>query len=108
MEKLFNGGENMDSKDQSQKISSKNNEGVDQIENDNSPAIDRFNQLMFGSRASNRLKEDNHTKKDDNQNEEIDYFTLMEQIDDIMDSLKNLKPILNQLSPIIDYIKKKI
>jgi hypothetical protein len=63
---------------------------------------------MFGSRASGGKQESTHTKKDENQNEEIDYFTLMEQIDDIMESVKNLKPILNQLSPIMDYIKKKI
>ncbi|QGQ44654.1 hypothetical protein [Metabacillus sediminilitoris] len=99
----------MEFKDQTQKIHSKEDtKGVDHIENDNSPPIDRFNQLMFGSRASSRIEERSHIKKDDNPNEEIDYFTLLEQIDDIMESLKNLKPILNHLSPIVDFIKKKI
>jgi hypothetical protein len=80
--------------------------------NINAPHVDRFSKLMFGAKASREIKENNQHQEnsvhDENKTDEVNYFTLMEQIDDIMGSLENLKPMLKQFSPIIDYIKKKI
>ncbi|MBO1511626.1 hypothetical protein [Metabacillus bambusae] len=78
----------------------------------NVPHVDRFSELMFGAKASRVKKENNQQQvdsvHDENKTDEVNYFTLMEQIDDIMGSLENLKPMLKQFSPIMDYIKKKI
>ena len=68
-------------------------------------AVDRFSALMFGSRNS-QLKQGNDQEQ--TKTEEVNYFTLMEQIDDIMGSIDNLKPVFKHFTPIIDYIKKKI
>lgn len=65
---------------------------------------DFFTDLMFGRRQNTPKQEEQNVPKQD----EVDFFVLMEQIDDIMASLKELKPLLKQFSPIIDYIKKKI
>ncbi|PMC40401.1 hypothetical protein CJ195_01420 [Bacillus sp. UMB0899] len=75
-----------------------------------SPSSDPFTQLMFGNRVPKRYREQNNLqeKQVEEQNNEVNYFTLMEQIDDIMSSLENLKPVLKEFGPIVDYIKKKI
>jgi hypothetical protein len=80
---------------------------------ENTPRVDRFSELMFGAKASLREKKENNqyeedSVQDENKTDEVNYFTLMEQIDDIMSSLENLKPMLKQFAPILDYIKKKI
>lgn len=67
--------------------------------------VDRFSELMFGSRSS-QLKQGND--QEPTKTDEVNYFTLMEQIDDIMGSIDNLKPVFKHFTPIIDYIKKKI
>jgi hypothetical protein len=77
----------------------------DQSEDVQTPPVDRFTEFMFGTRQSGKNINQQQT------NDEIDnlnYLTLLEQIDDIMVSLKELKPMLEQLSPLMDYIKKKI
>lgn len=76
----------------------------------NAPSYDRFTQLMFGNRVPQRYREQNNLqeKQAEEQSNEVNYFTLMEQIDDIMASLENLKPVLKEFGPIVDYIKKKI
>ncbi len=75
------------------------------------PPSDRFTQLMFGNRVPKRYREQNNMEEKQvevEQSNEINYFTLMEQIDDIMVSIENLKPVLKELGPIVDFIKKKI
>ncbi|OAS83876.1 MULTISPECIES: hypothetical protein [Metabacillus] len=91
----------------------KKEEHVNNEKDVNSPHIDRFSEFMFGAKASSREKKENNHQQgdsvhDENKTAEVNYFTLMEQIDDIMSSLENLKPMLKQFSPIMDYIKKKI
>ncbi|WP_243385731.1 hypothetical protein [Bacillus kexueae] len=39
---------------------------------------------------------------------DFDYTQLMAQIDDVMTSIDDLKPLLKEFSPIVDFIKKKI
>ncbi|WP_226670575.1 hypothetical protein [Metabacillus litoralis] len=69
---------------------------------------DRFSQLMFGSRSENHHpKVEEIQPAQESEKQEVNYFTLMEQIDDIMISVENLKPMLKQFSPLLDYIKKK-
>lgn len=65
---------------------------------------DFFTELMFGRSRNNRERE----QQNDQLNQDVDYFQLMEQIDSIMESVKQLKPLLKPFSPIIDFIKKKI
>lgn len=64
---------------------------------------DRFSEFMFGSKFK-RQTEPSVEKEDNN---EINYLHIMEQIDSIMTSVNELKPVLSQLSPIINFIKKK-
>ncbi|MBM7604090.1 hypothetical protein JOC75_002063 [Metabacillus crassostreae] len=81
---------------------------VEQETNSSSKPVDRFSQLMFGSRrASQNPKQEEIQPNPSDKQQEINYFTLMEQIDDIMLSVENLKPMLKQFAPILDYIKKK-
>ncbi|APH07130.1 hypothetical protein A9C19_14940 [Bacillus weihaiensis] len=64
---------------------------------------------MFGTRKKeDPSKKEESDKSEPQEGNEANYFTLMEQIDDIMVSLENLKPMLKEFSPIMDYIKKKI
>lgn len=81
------------------------------VETEPSPrSTDRFTQLMFGNRIPKKYSEQYQNPDDEGeqQKEEVNYFMLIEQIDDIMVSLDNLKPILKEFAPILDYIKKKI
>lgn len=83
---------------------------VEKQETDSSSKpVDRFSQLMFGSRSAtqNLKKDETQPITPEKQEEEINYFTLMEQIDDIMVSFENLKPMLKQFAPLLNYIKKK-
>ena len=80
-------------------------------ETENSPPpSDRFTQLMFGNRIPKKYREEynSNEKQEEEQSKEANYFTLMEQIDDIMNSLENLKPVLQEFAPIVEYIKKKM
>ena len=69
--------------------------------------VDRFTELMFGRRPNMERKE-HEIKPENTVGDDVNYFTIMEQIGDIMNSIDNLKPVLKEFSPIIDYIKKKI
>ncbi|MGG3888306.1 hypothetical protein [Metabacillus fastidiosus] len=72
---------------------------------------DRFNKLMFGTnyKKRNRLpvQKEEIKEKIKEEPDEINYLHLMGQIDDIMTSISNLKPVLEHLSPIVNFIKKK-
>lgn len=89
-----------------------NNETADvNVETEpSSRSTDRFTQLMFGNRIPKKYSEQYQIPEDEGeqQKDEVNYFMLIEQIDDIMVSLDNLKPILKEFAPILDYIKKKI
>ncbi|MGM7719564.1 hypothetical protein [Metabacillus sp. Hm71] len=73
---------------------------------------DRFNAFLFGSRAINGRQRRNPSQqsshKNLNQTDEVNYFTLFEQLDDIMTSINNLKPMLEEITPVINFIKTKI
>jgi hypothetical protein len=81
------------------------NGDIDQKEEAQTPPVDRFSEFMFGTRSSGR---NNDQQQTNTEIDDVNYFTLLEQIDDIMVSLKDLKPMLEQLSPLMNYIKKKI
>jgi hypothetical protein len=81
---------------------------TDENKEKNAVATDKFTQLMFGNRVPKRLQHSSYQEEEqDNKKEDVNYFTLMGQIDDIMVSLENLKPVLKELSPIMDFFKKK-
>lgn len=73
-----------------------------------SSSMDRFDRLMFGPRGTTR----NENKvQDENSNqsntEGVDFNQLMGQISDIMTSIDKIKPALKDLSPLLDYFRKK-
>ncbi|PGT80713.1 hypothetical protein [Bacillus sp. AFS040349] len=81
---------------------------ADENKEKNTVSTDKFTQLMFGNRVPKRLQHSLHQEEEqENKKEDVNYFTLMGQIDDIMVSLENLKPVLKELSPIMDFLKKK-
>jgi hypothetical protein len=105
---ITHGGDNVEFEDQHkevQKMDHEKNDDIDQKEEAQTPPVDPFTGLMFGTRSSGR---NNDQQQTNTEMDDVNYFTLLEQIDDIMVSLKNLKPMLEPLSPLIDYIKKKI
>lgn len=95
-------------------------ENKDQLQDDNSIGevqeeiqtktedIDPFTRLMFGSNRHGRgapMEQGNEDKVND-QNQ-VDYVQLMTQLDEIMGSVNRIKPMLKELSPLLDFFKKK-
>lgn len=73
---------------------------------------DFFSSLMFGEKRERSIKQE-EAEESPALDEQVpqsgtDYFQLFMQIDDIMDSLKELKPVLKEFSPILDYFKQKL
>jgi hypothetical protein len=100
----------MEYEDQHKGADTENNEGKER-EDRNPPQVDRITEFMFGPRAGRERRMENEKQDQINNGEndqEANYFTIMEQLGDIMDSIENLKPMIKQFSPIMDYIKKKI
>ncbi|MEH7388484.1 hypothetical protein V7147_24260 [Bacillus sp. JJ1521] len=66
---------------------------------------DRFDRLMFGSRAKKGENEAPKIKPEDG----VDFNQLMGQIDEIMTSIDKIKPAFKNLSlsPFLDYFRKK-
>ncbi|TDL80656.1 hypothetical protein [Peribacillus frigoritolerans] len=73
---------------------------------------DFFSSFMFGNKRERSIeqKEAERTPAPDEQEpqSEPDFFQLFMQIDNIMDSLKELKPVVKEFSPILDYFKQKL
>lgn len=70
---------------------------------------DFFSQLMFGAPIQpieSESGDHNRKKERKQQSNHIDYSKLMEQVDDIVTKLVELKPVINEISPIIGQIKK--
>lgn len=64
---------------------------------------DFFTTFMFGKPPVNEEKAEENKEV-----ENFDYVQLMEQIDEVMTSINDLKPLLKEFSPFVDFIKKKI
>jgi hypothetical protein len=73
---------------------------------------DFFSSMMFGDKkdrstvdeeASSSPAEDGQEPQSGN-----DFFQLFMQIDEIMGSLNELKPVMKEFTPIVDYIKNKL
>jgi hypothetical protein len=70
-------------------------------------AVDPFTRLMFGGNPPNRTKYQEHTYKSDVATDnKSDYYQLMEQIDEIMGSVDRIKPIINELTPLLNFFRK--
>jgi hypothetical protein len=67
---------------------------------------DVFSQIMFGNRksASNDLR---LTTSSEQEETDSDYSIILEQLFDIYSSIQELKPIVNEFSPVVQFIKKK-
>jgi hypothetical protein len=76
-------------------------------EHEDSP-MDPFDRLMFGARPAKR-NENKESVEKSNQNhaDGVDINQLMGQISDIMTSIDKIKPALKDLSPLLDYFRKK-
>lgn len=67
---------------------------------------DPFRRFMFGPRR--QLTESKAQDfRSNNAGDQIDYMLLMENIDMLLDSAKQLKPLLNKITPIINQFIKK-
>lgn len=73
-----------------------------------SSSMDPFDRLMFGPRPTKR-NENKATEEKSHQNHDdgVDLNQLMGQISDIMTSIDKIKPALKDLSPLLDYFRKK-
>ncbi|MCL6574438.1 MAG: hypothetical protein K6T88_22625 [Bacillus sp. (in: Bacteria)] len=67
---------------------------------------DRFTSFMFGPDRDHQ--ESNHNHKDSPANPPaIDYVELMVTIDSLMESVRNLKPLVENIYPFLKQIWKK-
>ncbi|MBD1383039.1 hypothetical protein [Metabacillus arenae] len=67
---------------------------------------DFFSQMMFGS-SKKKPKSAKPSDATNQTGQEIDYMELMNQLEDIYSSIQELKPLLSEFSPVVDYFKKK-
>jgi hypothetical protein len=74
---------------------------------------DRFSELMFGrstpirsEQPSNEQSQQIVDAKDQAKEQELDYVQIMTQIDSIMGSINQLKPMIKQLTPFLSFFKK--
>ncbi|MFC0271997.1 hypothetical protein ACFFIX_11090 [Metabacillus herbersteinensis] len=78
---------------------------------DEKEKIDRFTELMFGSAPRKKDGKENTEEAaaplEQSSPDEVNYFQLMSQIDDIMGSWENLKPMIKEFSPVVSFFKKK-
>jgi hypothetical protein len=70
------------------------------------PKNDPFDQLMFGQRVKN-VKSVEDQGEVNKENSTADFSHLLGQLDDIMTSINNIKPAIKELSPLLDYFRKK-
>lgn len=91
---------------------SNENEEIDlkaeKSERDTSSSMDKFDRLMFGPRSAKRNENvPSEAKSNQNHADGVDFNQLMGQINDIMTSIDKIKPALKDLSPLLDYFRKK-
>jgi len=69
------------------------------------PSGEKFNDFMFGP---GRSMEANNTQPNENPNQHyIDYVEVMVNIDILMESVKNLRPLFDKVYPFIIQIWKR-
>ncbi|MCA1031051.1 hypothetical protein LCL95_08460 [Bacillus timonensis] len=75
---------------------------------DSEETVDPFTRLMFGpNRKQNYPNESTSENTENNlQVNQIDYLQLMQQAEDIMNSYNRIKPMIKELSPLLDFFKK--
>jgi hypothetical protein len=79
----------------------------------------RFDQLMFGSRRDQAadqkedqpteplLKESDNNKASTTTQGEFDLFQMLQSVDELMGNVKQFKPMVQQLAPLLDLFKQK-
>ncbi|MDE3838209.1 hypothetical protein C0966_02260 [Bacillus methanolicus] len=67
---------------------------------------DPFKRFMFGTRRR-PTESKTQENRSNNAEDQIDYMLLMENIDMLLDSAKQLKPLLNKITPFINQFIKK-
>ncbi|MEH7381715.1 hypothetical protein V7138_14730 [Bacillus sp. JJ1533] len=83
-------------------------ESTVQQESEREPSkMARFDRLMFGPRARRDERKAAEKNTKEIKTDEVDFNQLMNQIDDIMTSISKIKPALKDLSPLLDYFRKK-
>ncbi|WP_078548118.1 hypothetical protein [Litchfieldia alkalitelluris] len=80
--------------------------------NENTETVDPFTRLMFGGKRPRSFEDVTKTEEvsksttDDQNMDFTQYYTLMEQVDDILGSYNRIKPVIKELSPLLNFIKK--
>lgn len=70
--------------------------------------MDIFSKMMFGdSRDPDKEPEENPEQPQAENEEEIDYNHVLNQLGSIMNSLDQLKPVFKDFAPMVSAIKKK-
>jgi hypothetical protein len=69
----------------------------------------RFDQLMFGNRKppSNESKPTTSQGSNQSSSEEFDFMGMLQNVDQLMGSFNQFKPMVKQLSPLLDLFKSK-
>lgn len=76
------------------------------LEENEDEGKDIFSQMMFGARYSAK-SEPKTTASPVQEDQQADYMQIMNQLEDIYKSIQDLKPVLSEFSPIVDFIKSK-
>ncbi|WP_412968671.1 hypothetical protein [Fredinandcohnia sp. 179-A 10B2 NHS] len=90
-------------------------EPIDSINSEESThSTDPFDRLMFGNGNRNRSRSSSRSNKQEEVadstemlGDQVDFAQLMKQADDIMTSINKIKPVFKDLSPLLDYFRKK-
>ncbi|QOR67560.1 hypothetical protein IM538_05310 [Cytobacillus suaedae] len=69
---------------------------------------DPFTRLMFGNSPRFPQQPDKNNEQLPSQpNNQVDYMSLMKQVDEIMGSVNRIKPMFKELGPLLDLFKKR-
>jgi hypothetical protein len=80
---------------------------ADKTDQQDEERVDYFTKLMFGPIPPHRnVKERLEQKANEENLQQIDYVQIMGQVEEIMNSLNQLKPMLRKLSPLLNFFKK--
>lgn len=69
---------------------------------------DKFTQMMFGSRRMERFEPRSPYAPQMQDDQQLRMMEIMEQLDNIYTSIQDLKPLLNEFSPVINFLKDKL
>lgn len=69
---------------------------------------DKFTQMMFGTGRMERFTSKNPQSPQMPEDQQLRMMEIMEQLDNIYTSIQDLKPLFNEFSPVLNFLKDKI